>query len=55
MDEGCRIQRIFQLTGRNGDAHYGEMGIDQNEIRRDFTRLREHIASAGINYELRMP
>ena len=33
-----------------GDAHYGQMQIDQNEIRRDFMKLREHIASAGINY-----
>lgn len=49
-------RRIVNLQENDlyGDAHYGEMGIDQNEIRRDFTRLREHIASAGINYELRM-
>ena len=49
-------RRIVNLQENDlyGDAHYGEMGIGQNEIRRDFTRLREHIASAGINYELRM-
>lgn len=33
-----------------GDAHYGAMQIDQNDIRRDFTRLREHIVSAAANY-----
>ncbi len=34
-----------------GDANYGKMQIDQNDIQRDFTRLVEHIASAGVNYE----
>lgn len=33
-----------------GDAHYGEMGIDQNEIRRDFMKLSEHIVSGAVNY-----
>lgn len=33
-----------------GDEHYGEMQIDQNEMQRDFTKLVEHIASAGVNY-----
>ncbi len=33
-----------------GDAHYGEMQIDQNDMQRDFTRLEEHLASAGVNY-----
>ena len=31
------------------------MQIDQNEIRRDFMKLREHIASAGINYSSSAP
>ena len=39
-----------QEKRHGGDAHYGQMQIDQNEIRRDFAKLREHIASAGINY-----
>lgn len=43
-----------QENDLHGDPHYGQMGIDQNEIRRDFTRLREHIASAAIDYELLM-
>lgn len=34
-----------------GDDRYGQMQIDQNEIQRDFTRLSEHIVSAGLNYE----
>ncbi len=34
-----------------GDAHEGEMFIDQNEIERIFYRLNEHIGSAGINYQ----
>ncbi len=34
-----------------GDAHYGQMQIDQNDIQRDFTRLVEHLASAGVDYE----
>lgn len=33
-----------------GDAHYGEMSIDQNEITRDFIKLNEQVSSAGINY-----
>lgn len=35
-----------------GDPHFGEMQIDQNDMQRDFTRLAEHIASAGVNYEV---
>ncbi len=32
------------------DEHYGKMGIDQNEITRDFIELREHIISPAINF-----
>ncbi len=35
-----------------GDAHYGQMQIDQNDMQRDFTQLAEHIASVGVNYEV---
>ena len=34
-----------------GDLYYGKMQIDQNDMQRDFTRLVEHLASAGVNYE----
>lgn len=46
-------RRIINLQQNDiyGDAHYGEMRIDQNEIQRDFTRLVEHIMSAAMNYE----
>lgn len=33
-----------------GDPHYGQMQIDQNDMQRDFTRLGEHIVSAGLDY-----
>lgn len=32
------------------DENYGKMGIDQNEITRDFIELREHIVSPALNY-----
>lgn len=35
-----------------GDRHFGEMQIEQNSIERDFTKLNEHVISAGIDYHL---
>lgn len=35
-----------------GDKHFGEMQIEQNSIERDFTKLHEHVVSAGIDYHL---
>lgn len=32
------------------DLHYGEMQVDQNEIQREFSYLKEHIFSTGANY-----
>ncbi|OFY41793.1 MAG: TonB-dependent receptor [Bacteroidetes bacterium GWF2_40_14] len=32
-----------------GDRYFGQMGIDQNEITRDFVKLDEHIISPAIN------
>lgn len=37
-------------NGFAGDPHEGQMRIDQNEMKRFFYRLDEHIASASINY-----
>ncbi|MEG1617494.1 MAG: TonB-dependent receptor [Bacteroidales bacterium] len=37
-------------NGFVGDAHYGEMQIDQNEIQREFSFLKEHILSSSLNY-----
>lgn len=34
-----------------GDKYFGQMGIDQNEITRDWTTLKENIITAGINYK----
>lgn len=33
-----------------GDKYYGQMGIDQNEITRDNTKLDENIVTGGFNY-----
>jgi len=38
-------------NGFVGDAHKGEMRIDQNEIERMFYRLDEHIVSASFNHQ----
>ncbi|CAK7071516.1 MAG: hypothetical protein PARBA_02807 [Parabacteroides sp.] len=38
-------------NGFAGDSHEGEMRIDQNEIKRFFYRLDEHIGSAALNYQ----
>lgn len=38
-------------NGFAGDAHQGEMRIDQNEIKRFFYRLDENIGSAALNYQ----
>lgn len=35
-----------------GDRHFGEMQIEQNSIERDFTKLNEHVISAGADYHL---
>jgi len=32
-----------------GDRYFGQMGIDQNEITRDFVKLDEHIISPALN------
>lgn len=37
-----------------GDAYYGYMGIDQNEITIDNTNLVEHIGTVGVNYNYRL-
>lgn len=34
-----------------GDAHYGQMMTDQNDIERNFVKLNEHVASLGVNYK----
>lgn len=34
-----------------GDKYYGLMGIDQNEITRDHTKLRENVVTAGADYK----
>jgi len=38
-------------NGFVGDAHYGQMRVDQNEIERLFYRLDEHIMSGGVNHQ----
>lgn len=45
-------RRIYtrEENGFVGDSHYGEMYVDQNDIERYFTKLSEHIMSAGLNY-----
>lgn len=52
-DKQIPDRRIINLQQNDihGDAHYGQMQVDQNEMQRDFTKLTEHIASAGVNYE----
>lgn len=40
-----------QENGFAGDPHEGEMMIDQNEMKRFFYRLDEHIGSASVNYK----
>ncbi len=35
-----------------GDRFFGQMGIDQNEITRDFVKLDEHILSPAVNYTI---
>ncbi len=34
-----------------GDKYFGLMGIDQNEITKDWTKLEENIITAGANYK----
>lgn len=38
-----------------GDPHYGQMQVDQNDIQRDFVRLREYMASASASYDFPLP
>jgi len=40
----------WEENGFQGDEHYGEMMIDQNEISRDFTKLNEYTYSLATNY-----
>lgn len=39
-----------QQNDISGDARYGQMRIDQNDIERNFTRLRENMVSATADY-----
>ena len=40
-----------QENGFVGDAHYGELRIDQNDIERESTKLNEYIFPGSANYE----
>lgn len=35
-----------------GDANYGQMGIDQNEITRDFVKLNEHTITPSVDIKI---
>ncbi len=49
-------RRIINLEENRivGDLYYGMMGIDQNEITRDFVKLDENIGGVSLNYTRRI-
>ncbi len=52
MDQPDR--RIINREENNifGDANYGKLAVDQNEISRDFVNLKEHIITPAVNLTL---